>query len=94
MCDRLPWTNIVTKNGERRKAWHFYDKSNNYKDMGEQLTLEFQVLAVQELLRLQGFTNINEMKNNKDIKISDQEVKVNYDSSKTELKSFENFIII
>lgn len=94
VCDRLPWTNIVTKNGERRKAWHFYDKSNNYKDMGEQLTLEFQVLAVQELLRLQGFTNINEMKNNKDIKISDQEVKVNYDSSKTELKSFENFIII
>ena len=94
VCDRLPWTNIVTKNGERRKAWHFYDKSNNYKDMGEQSALKFQVLFVQEALRLQGFTNINEIKNNKDIKISDQEVKVNYDSSKTELKSFENFIII
>ena len=94
VCDRLPWTNIVTKNGERRKAWHFYDKSNNYKDMGEQAALEFKVLFVQGVLRLQGFTNINEIKNNKDIKISDQEVKVNYDSSKTELKSFENFIII
>ena len=87
----LPWTNIV-RNGVDRAAWHYYDPITR-KDEGLQSGLELKVKLGYEIILNMGYVN-EDIYTNKNIRIEDNSAKVTYDSSKTELSSYKEYIIV
>lgn len=87
----LPWTNIV-RNGVDRAAWHYYDPITR-EDEGLQSGLELKVKLGYEIILNMGYVN-EDIYTNKNIRIEDNSAKVTYDSSKTELSSYKEYIIV